>query len=75
MKREEISRINLGNTLDKLSNLDPRGYGVCNILYKGAREYTKYPLTMNAAEKLDNKLSEGSLVYSYGICSPDSQKG
>ena len=63
MKREEISRINLGNTLDKLSNLDPRGYGVCNILYKGAREYTKYPLTMNAAEKLDNKLSEGSLVY------------
>lgn len=36
MLREEISRINLGNSLDKLCNIDFRGYGVCNILYDGA---------------------------------------
>lgn len=63
MRREEISRLNLGNSIDKLSNIDPRGYGVCNILYKGAREYTGYPLTMNSAEKLVDKLSKNSLVY------------
>lgn len=63
MRREEISRINLGNSLDKIANIDPRGYGVCNILYDSARKYTGYPLTMNAAEKLDSVLKEGSLVY------------
>lgn len=63
MRREEISRINLGNSLDKVANIDPRGYGVCNILYDSARKYTGYPLTMNAAEKLDSVLKEDSLVY------------
>lgn len=63
MKREEISRINLGNSLDKIANIDPRGYGICNILYEGAREFTGYPLTMNAAQKLDEVLNENGLVY------------
>lgn len=63
MRREEISRINLGNSLDKVANIDPRGYGVCNILYESAREFTGYPLTMNAAEKLDDVLMKDSLVY------------
>lgn len=63
MERQEITQINLGQSLDNLANLDPRGYGVCNILYKAARNHMKEPLTMNAAKKLVEKLKDGSLVY------------
>jgi len=63
MDRQEISQINLGQSLDNLANLDPRGYGVCNILYIEARNHMKEPLTMNAAKKLAERLKEGSLVY------------
>jgi len=44
-------------------NLDPRGYGVCRILYSAAREYTDEPLTTNAAKKLVETLKEGDLIY------------
>jgi len=63
MTQYEVTALNLGETLDKLITLDPRGYGVCNILYKGAREYTGYPLTMNMAKKLDAILKPDDLVY------------
>jgi len=63
MTQYEVTALNLGETLDKLITLDPRGYGVCNILYKGAREYTGYPLTMNMAQKLDAILKPDDLVY------------
>lgn len=63
MNQEKLTQLNIGENLDSLMNLDPRGYGVCRILYSAAREYTKEPLTINSAKKLINTLKEGDLVY------------
>lgn len=63
MNQEELTILNVGENLDSLMNLDPRGYGVCRILYNAAREYTGEPLTINSARKLINTLKEGDLVY------------
>lgn len=63
MNQEKLTIFNIGENLDSLMNLDPRGYGVCRILYDAAREYTKEPLTMNSAKKLFETLKEGDLVY------------
>ncbi|MFA9396799.1 MAG: DUF4392 domain-containing protein [Clostridiaceae bacterium] len=63
MNQEELTILNVGENLDNLMNLDPRGYGVCRILYSASREYTKEPLTMNSAKKLVSTLKEGDLVY------------
>ena len=63
MKQEQLTIFNMGENLDNLMNLDPRGYGVCRILYSAAREYTEEPLTTNAAKKLVETLKEGDLVY------------
>ena len=37
MTRDELEKRNVGENLDALMNLDPRGYGVCRILYAGSR--------------------------------------
>lgn len=63
MKQEQLTIFNMGENLDNLMNLDPRGYGVSRILYPAAREYTKEPLTTNAAKKLVDTIKEGDLVY------------
>ncbi|AGX44058.1 DUF4392 domain-containing protein [Clostridium saccharobutylicum] len=63
MNQKELTLFNIGENLDNLMNLDPRGYGVCRILYSASREYTKEPLTTNAAKKLLDTLKEGDLVY------------
>lgn len=63
MRQEELTILNIGENLDNLMNLDPRGYGVCRILYRAARDYAKEPLTMNSAKKLVDTLEEGDLVY------------
>ncbi len=63
MTQQELTILNLGQSLDDLANLDPRGYGVCKILYKASREYTGKPLCMNAAMKLASTLKEGDFVY------------
>lgn len=63
MTQQELTVLNLGQSLDDLSNLDPRGYGVCKILYKAAREYTGKPLCMNGAEKLVDTVKEGDFVF------------
>ncbi|MBQ2841843.1 MAG: DUF4392 domain-containing protein [Clostridia bacterium] len=63
MKRKDITLLNLGSSLDDLANLDPRGYGVCKLLYKAAREYTGAPLCVNAALKLTEALKNGGTVY------------
>lgn len=63
MDRDELEKRNVGENLDALMNLDPRGYGVCRILYAGSREYTGGPLTMNAAEKLCAAVGEGDVVF------------
>ncbi|MFA5449835.1 MAG: DUF4392 domain-containing protein [Clostridia bacterium] len=63
MTQQELTLLNLGQNLDNLINLDPRGYGVCRILYEAAREYTGEPLTTNAAKQLVKTVKEGDLVY------------
>lgn len=63
MTQEELTQYNLGENLDQLMNLDPRGYGVCRILYAGSRAFTGEPLTMHSARLLKDALSEGDLVY------------
>ena len=54
---------NLGQSLDDLANLDPRGYGVCKILYEASRRYTGGPTSVNAAQKLVETVEEGDIVY------------
>jgi hypothetical protein len=50
-------------------HLDPRGYGVCSILYHGAYERAGgpgkpgFPLTIHAARHLIARIRPGSLVY------------
>ena len=63
MTQKELTIRNLGQSLDDLMNLDPRGYGVCKILYEASRRYTGEPLTANAAKKLKATLAPGDYVY------------
>ncbi len=63
MTQYETTLLNLGESLDDLASLDPRGYGVCKLLYKAAREFTGEPLCVNSARKLCKTLAEGGLVY------------
>ncbi len=63
MTQQELTQLNLGQSLDDIANIDPRGYGVCKILYSASRSYTGYPLSMNAAKKLDSTLKKDDLVY------------
>lgn len=54
---------NIGENLDALMNLDPRGYGVCRILYEGSRAHVGEPIAMSAAKALCQVVKEGDLVY------------
>ena len=63
MTRDELEKRNVGENLDALMNLDPRGYGVCRILYAGSRAFTGEPLTMHAAQVLCDSVKENDLVY------------
>lgn len=64
MTRDELEKRNVGENLDALMNLDPRGYGVCRILYAGSRAYTGEPLTMaRQAQVLCDVVKENDLVY------------
>ncbi|MDO5417091.1 MAG: DUF4392 domain-containing protein [Lachnospiraceae bacterium] len=63
MDRKELERHNVGENLDMLMNLDPRGYGVCRILYAGSRALTGEPLTMGAAAALCSTVKEGDAVF------------
>lgn len=63
MTRDELEKRNVGENLDALMNLDPRGYGVCRILYAGSRAFTGEPLTMHAAQMLCDSIKENDLVY------------
>ncbi len=63
MTQQEITLLNLGNSFDDLANIDPRGYGVCKLLYKAAREYTGAPLCVNAARKLIETVKKDDVVY------------
>ncbi len=63
MTQQQLTIQNLGQSLDDLANLDPRGYGVCKILYQASRRYTGAPTSMNAAGKLVETVKEGDFVY------------
>ncbi|MDR0855705.1 MAG: DUF4392 domain-containing protein [Christensenellaceae bacterium] len=63
MTQQELTNLNVCQNLDDLMNLDPRGYGVCRILYEGSRAYTKKPLTLNAAEQIIKYVKKGDIVY------------
>ncbi len=63
MTKEKLSELNIGDNLDQLMNLDPRGYGVCRILYAGSRAHTGEPLTMHCAKELVKAIQPGDLVY------------
>ncbi|MGN0521141.1 MAG: DUF4392 domain-containing protein [Eubacterium sp.] len=63
MTREELTLLNIGDNLDTLMNLDPRGYGVCRILYGGSRKFTGEPLSTHAAKGLVKNIKKGELVY------------
>lgn len=63
MNKYEMTKLNLGENLDQLMNLDPRGYGVCRILYEGARAYTGEPLSIHCAQQLKDILAENDIVY------------
>lgn len=63
MTREELAEWNVGINLDQLMNMDPRGYGVCRILYEGARALAGEPVSMHSAKALTKLLKPGDLVY------------
>lgn len=63
MTKEELTELNIGENLDALMNLDPRGYGVCRILYAGSRAYAGEPLAMKAAKQLVHTVKAGDFVY------------
>ena len=62
MTRDELEKRNVGENLDALMNLDPRGYGVCRILYAGSRAFAGQPLTMQAAQRLCDAVHPGDTV-------------
>ena len=63
MTREELAMWNVGTNLDQLMNLDPRGYGVCRILYDGSRAYAGEPVAMHSAKALTKLLCSRDIVY------------
>ncbi|MGI6336475.1 MAG: DUF4392 domain-containing protein [Clostridiales bacterium] len=63
MTQEELTCLNVGQSLDDLMNLDPRGYGVCKILYPASRELAGMPVCMKAAKTLDLHVKQGKPVY------------
>lgn len=63
MTNEELTIYNIGENLDTLMNLDPRGYGVCRILYAGSRAYTGEPLTMHSAKVMVENIEPGDFVF------------
>lgn len=63
MNKKDLMLLNIGDDLDSLMNLDPRGYGVCRILYDGARRFTGEPLCVNGAKGLVNNIKKGEKVF------------
>ena len=66
MTERELAEYNVGENLDQIMNIDPRGYGVCRVLYPASRNYAGGPVAMHAAKKLyellDGKSSD-TIVY------------
>ena len=69
-QKEEI--IKICDQIDQLITLDLEGRGVIKNLYKYARLKSKYPLTLLAAGKMDERIKEGDVVFIATGC-PDRQ--
>ena len=63
MDKKELTLLNIGDDLDTLMNLDPRGYGVCRILYDGSRKYAGEPLSVHCAKALVENVKAGERVF------------
>lgn len=63
LSQEALIQRNIGETLDQLANLDPKGIGINRILYTAARDCMGEPLSMKAAKALTHTVKEGDLVY------------
>lgn len=63
MDKRELTLYNIGEDLDTLMNLDPRGYGVCRILLNGARRFTGEPMSVHGAKGLVGSIKKGEKVY------------
>lgn len=62
MTQREMTEYSLGETLDSLMNLDPRGYGVCRILYSKSRRIAGEPVSLHAAKLMLGKIGKGDRV-------------
>ena len=63
MTQFTLTQLNLGKSLDSIANIDPRGYGVCNLLYEGSYNLIKEPLAMSSAKRLLQTVKKGDVVY------------
>lgn len=63
MTREHLTELQTGRNLDMLMTIDPRGYGVSNILYDAARARSNGPLSTGMAGALIEALPPDGLVY------------
>lgn len=63
MNRKELAEYNLGLSLDHLMTLDPRGYGVCNILYDRAAALCGEPVSLHMARNLADTIRPGDAVW------------
>lgn len=63
MDVNKLAEFNIGEDLDQLMNIDPRGYGVCRVLYRGSRTYMGEPLAMKCAKRMDETLQQEDIVY------------
>jgi hypothetical protein len=63
MTQAELTERNVGQNLDDLMNLDPRGYGVCRILYPASRARAGEPVSTLFAKRLLNAAPKGGLVH------------
>lgn len=63
MEARKLAELNIGENLDQLMNLDPRGYGVCRVLYQGSRAFMGEPIAMKCAKGLKAVLSKEDIVY------------
>ncbi|MDR0396936.1 MAG: DUF4392 domain-containing protein [Oscillospiraceae bacterium] len=63
MTQSELTLRNVGQNLDDLMNLDPRGYGVCRILYPASRALAGEPMSTLFAKRLLDAAPPNALVH------------
>ena len=63
MTQRELTIYNAGQNLDDIMNLDPRGYGVCRILYAASRKLAGEPLSMMFARRLIETVHSDDTVF------------